>query len=64
MIPKDVHKIADKMGVKWDGDKKFMSWCQDIIGKKHLDDMSEVELIMIYNRLKNGKYPEELNKNG
>lgn len=60
----DVHKIANKMGVSWDGDKKFMSWCQDTVGKKHLDDMSEVELIMIYNRLKNGKYPNDLNKNG
>jgi hypothetical protein len=60
MIPKDVHKIADKMGVSWDGDKKFMSWCQDIVGKRHLDDMSEVELIMIYNRLKVGKYPQTL----
>ena len=60
MIPKDVHKIADKMGVSWDGDKKFMSWCQDIVGKTHLDDMSEVELIMIYNRLKVGKYPQRL----
>lgn len=63
MIPKDVHKIADKMGVSWDGDKNFMSWCQDVVGKRHLDDMSEVELIMIYNRLKVGKYPQTLVKN-
>jgi hypothetical protein len=62
MIAKDIHKIADKMGISWDGDKEFMSWCKDILGKKHLDDMSEVELIMIYNRLKNGKYPQSLNK--
>ncbi len=62
MIPKDIHKIADKIGVNWDGDKKFMSWCHDTIGKRHLDDMTEVELIMIYNRLKNGKYPHSLNK--
>jgi hypothetical protein len=53
--------IADKIGVKWDGDKKFMSWCKDTVGKRHLDDMTEVELIMIYNRLKNGKYPKSLN---
>jgi hypothetical protein len=64
MIPKDIHKIADKMKVNWDGDKNFMSWCQDVIGKRHLDDMSEVELIMIYNRLKNGKYPQSLRNNG
>jgi hypothetical protein len=64
MTPKHIHKIADKLGVSWDGDKDFMSWCEDVLGKKHLDDMSEVELIMIYNRLKNGKYPQSLNKNG
>jgi hypothetical protein len=63
MIPSDIHKIADKMRISWDGDKKFMSWCQDVVGKKHLDDMIEVELIMIYNRIKNGKYPQMLNKN-
>jgi hypothetical protein len=55
-----IHNIADKMGVKWDGDKDFMSWCQKTVGKKHLDDMSEVELIMIYNRIKNGKYPKSV----
>jgi len=63
MIPKNVHTIADKMRVSWDGDKNFMSWCQSVVGKKHLDDMSEVELIMIYNRIKNGKYPQSLDKN-
>jgi hypothetical protein len=62
MIAKDIHMIADKMNVSWDGDKKFMSWCSSIVGKKHLDDMTEVELIMIYNRLKNGKYPQSLTK--
>ena len=64
MIASDIHKIADKMGVSWDGDKDFMSWCKKTVGKKHLDDMSEVELIMIYNRIKTGKYPQTLNKNG
>jgi hypothetical protein len=64
MTAKHIHKIADKLGVSWDGDTDFMAWCHDVLGKKHLDDMSEVELIMIYNRLKNGKYPQSLNKNG
>lgn len=63
MTPKDIHKISNKMGVSWDGDKKFMSWCKGIVGKSHLDDMSEVELIMIYNRIKSGKYPQSLNSN-
>ena len=60
MTQYSIHNIADKMGVKWDGDKDFMSWCQKTVGKKHLDDMSEVELIMIYNRIKNGKYPKSV----
>jgi len=64
MTQKSIHKIATKMGISWDGDKHFMSWCKTIVGKEHLDDMSEVELIMIYNRLKNGRFPELLIKNG
>jgi len=63
MKPNQVHKIADKMGIPWDGDRNFISWCKQVVGKGHLDDMSEVELIMIYNRLKNGKYPESLKAN-
>lgn len=51
------------MGISWDGDKDFMSWCEGIVGKRHLDDMSEPELIMIYIRLKNEKYPKNLVKN-
>jgi hypothetical protein len=63
MTPENIHKLADKIGLSWDGDKSFMSWCNKVVGKKHLDDMSEVELIMIFNRIKNGKYPQSLNKN-
>ena len=48
MTPKNIHKIADRLGISWDGDKMFMSWCQYVVGKDHLDDMNEVELIMIY----------------
>ena len=58
MTQQNVHKIADKMGIKWDGEKNFMAWCKQTVGKEHLDDMSEVELTMIYNRIKNGKYPK------
>ena len=55
MTQQNVHKIANKMGIKWDGDKNFISWCKQTVGKGHLDDMSDVELTMIYNRIKNGK---------
>lgn len=60
MKPEQIHNIAKKMNVSWDGDNNFMSWCQKTVGKRHLDDMSEVELIMIYNRIKNGKYPYQV----
>lgn len=62
MTPENIHKIADKMNISWDGDNRFMSWCKKIIGKKHLDDMSETELIMIYNKIKNGDYKENLSE--
>lgn len=60
MTPEHIHKIADKMHIAWDGDRDFMSWCKKTVGKKHLDDMSEVELIMVYTKIKNGKYPHKV----
>jgi len=56
MKPTDIHKIAKKMGISWDGDKKFMFWCKKLVGKSHLDDMTETELITIYNKIKNDTY--------
>jgi hypothetical protein len=56
MKPKDIHKIANKMEISWDGNTEFMSWCKKIVGKKHLDDMDETELITIYNNIKNDMY--------
>ena len=64
MKPIAIHRIANTMDISWDGDKNFMDWCETIVGKRHLDDMSEPELIMIYIRLKNGKFPQYLIKNG
>ena len=52
----DIHRIANKMGISWDGDEKFMSWCKKLVGKSHLDDMTENELITIYNKIKNDTY--------
>lgn len=62
MTPEHIHKIADKMHIAWDGDKDFMSWCNRVVGKRHLDDMSEVELIMIYTKIKNGKYQKNMHE--
>lgn len=62
MKPEDIHKIANKMNISWNGDKTFMSWCNKLVGKKHLDDMSEQELIDVYNKIKNGQYKENLSE--
>lgn len=55
-----IHKLADSLGVSWDGDKNFMDWCSQIVGKKHLDDMSSDELLIIFNELRSGNYVRKL----
>ena len=55
-----IHKLADSLGVSWDGDKNFMDWCSQIVGKKHLDDMSSDELLIIFNELRSGNYVGKL----
>jgi hypothetical protein len=57
MSPESIHKLADRLGIPWDGDKSFMSWCAFLVGKSHLDDMNDGQLLTIYANLKNGKYP-------
>lgn len=52
-----IHKLADSLGVSWDGDKRFMDWCSQIVGKRHLDDMTPDELLSVYNELRSGNYP-------
>ena len=56
MTVETIHKLADRLGVSWDGDKHFMKWCSQLVGKEHLDDMSQEELLKIYNRLRTGSY--------
>jgi hypothetical protein len=57
MTVENLHKIADRLGVKWDGDKEFMNWTQTLTGKRHLDDMSEQELMKVASALENGDRP-------
>lgn len=61
MTPRTIHKLADSLGVSWDGDKNFMRWCSQIVGKEHLDDMTPEELLKIYNHLKSGWYGRLVN---
>lgn len=49
---KDVHKLADKKGVSWDNNKKFMRKTFKLTGKRHLDDLSQRGLKKVINWLK------------
>jgi len=52
----DIHKRADKLGIPWDDDDKFMSWTKKITDKSHLDDLTDKELSKVYAALeKRGK---------
>lgn len=62
MKTETIHKLADSLGVSWDGDKNFMDWCSQIIGKRHLDDMTHDELLRIFNELKSGNYTNDLDE--
>lgn len=48
----DVHKMADKKGVKWDMDAEFMAKTRELTGKKHLDDLDQQDLQKVINWLK------------
>ena len=45
---KDIHKRADKLGIPWDNDDKFMRWTKKIAGKSHLDDLTDEERTEVY----------------
>jgi len=49
---KDVHDLADKLGIPWDDNTEFMSWTKDLTGESHLDKMTDEELSIIYTALK------------
>lgn len=38
-----LHKLLNELGVKWDNNKAFMDWCEKVVGKRHLDDMTPEE---------------------
>lgn len=50
--PKDVHNLADTLNVSWDDDPGFMAWTKQVVGKEHLDDMSEKELLAVVGAMK------------
>lgn len=40
----DIHKLADKKGIKWDNEPSFLKTTKRITGKEHLDDLNQAEL--------------------
>jgi hypothetical protein len=42
--PKDIHKLADSKGVKWDNEPSFLKLTKQLTGKEHLDDLDQEDL--------------------
>lgn len=57
MTVENIHRIAKRLGVESDGNKEFMNWCNQLTGKRHLDDMSEEQLMKVAAALENGDKP-------
>lgn len=47
LTPDSIHDLADQRGVAWDNDEEFMAQSQRLTGKRHLDDMTTMELARI-----------------
>jgi hypothetical protein len=43
----DIHKLADKKGIKWDNEPSFLKLTKRLTGKEHLDDLNQSELAKI-----------------
>lgn len=43
----DIHKLADKKGVKWDNEPSFLKLTKRLTGKEHLDDLNQSELAKV-----------------
>lgn len=57
MTVKNVHSIANRLGIEWNENKEFMDWCRKLTGKRHLDDMTEEQLMKVASALENGDKP-------
>ena len=56
---KDIHDRADKLGIPWDDDDKFMRWTKKITDKSHLDDLTDEELSKVYAALEKREFLNE-----
>lgn len=42
--PEKMHTLADSLGIPWNDDKHFMDFSEEVVGTRHLDDMSSKQL--------------------
>lgn len=47
----DIHNLADKKGIPWDNDKKFLSLSKRLTGVAHLDQMNQQQLKKMHDYL-------------
>jgi hypothetical protein len=53
--PKDIHKLADSKGVKWDNEPSFLKLTKQLTGKEHLDDLDQEDLKKVKQHLERFK---------
>jgi len=51
LTPKNIHKIADKKGVKWDDEPAFLKLTRRVAGHRYLDDLDQDGLFKMKNYL-------------
>jgi len=44
VTPKDIHRLADHVGVKWDNEPSFLALSKKVTGVSHLDHMNPTQL--------------------
>jgi murein DD-endopeptidase MepM/ murein hydrolase activator NlpD len=51
LTPKNIHKIADKKGIKWDDEPAFLKLTRRVAGHRYLDDLDQDGLFKMKNYL-------------
>lgn len=44
LTPTNIHRLADRKGVKWDNEPNFLQLTKRLTGKEHLDDLDQAGL--------------------
>ena len=59
LTAKDVHSAASAAGIEWDNNEKFMNRCEELVGKRHLDDMTKDQLHIIIMRINDREFYDD-----